>query len=101
MNYIAVILVLLVCGSSLALAQTAGASSGSSTASGTATADSTGCAGGTLSTGHAISGTEGPSAPNPRNAIGNGAAGSDPDASAVTQAPTSHDNAVSTPAAND
>ena|SRR5690349_1000114 len=101
MNYIAVILVLLVCGSSLALAQTAGGSSGSSTASGTATTGSTGYAGGTLSTGHAISGTAGSSAPNPGNAISNGAAGSDPDASSVTQAPTSHDNAVNTPAAKD
>jgi hypothetical protein len=56
--------------------------------------------GGTLSTGHTISGTAGSSDPNPGNALGQAAKGSDPDASSVTQAPTSHDNAVDTPAAN-
>jgi hypothetical protein len=56
--------------------------------------------GGTLSTGHTISGTAGSSGPNACNAISQGAT-SDPDASSVTQPPTSHDNSVETPAAND
>jgi|SRR5689334_14437498 hypothetical protein len=99
MNYIVVILILLVSGSSLALAQTAGGSSGSgSAASGAAAGGSTGYAGGTLSTGHAISGTAGSSDPNPGNALSH-ATTSDPDASSVAQPPTSHDNAVDTPAA--
>ena len=101
MKYIAVILILLVGGSSLALAQTAGGSSGGgSAASGTAAAGTAGYAGGTLSTGHTISGTAGSSGPNPGNALSHGASGSDPDASSVTQAPTSHDNAVDTPTAD-
>ena len=101
MNYIAVILSLLVGGSSLALAQTAGGlSGGGSAASGSAATGSTGYAGGTLSTGHTISGTAGSSGPNTGNAISQGATGSDAGASSVTQAPTSHDNAIDTPAAN-
>jgi hypothetical protein len=100
MNYVAVIFSLLVGGSSLALAQTAGGSSGAGSAgSGSAATGSTGYAGGTLSTGHTISGTAG-FGPNTGNAIGQGATGSDAGASSVTQAPTSHDNAVDTPAAN-
>jgi hypothetical protein len=100
-NRIAVILILLVGGSSLALAQSAGgSSSGGSAASGTAAAGSTGYAGGTLSTGHTISGTAGNSGPNVGNALSRAATGADVDASSVTQAPTSHDNAVDTPAAN-
>ena len=86
MNTIAAVLMLLVCGSSLALAQ---AGSGSA-----------GYAGSTLSTGHAISGTARASGPNPGNALRHGATGSDPDASSVTPAPASHDNAVDTPAAD-
>ena len=89
MNTIAAILMLLVGGSSLALAQAGGA----------AATGSTGYAGSTLSTGHAISGTAGSSGPNPGNALSHGAA-SDPDASSVTPAPASHDNAVDTPAAD-
>lgn len=101
MNYVAVILSLLVGSSSLAVAQTAGSSSGGGSApSGTAATGSTGYAGGTLSTGHTISGTAGSSGPNPGNALSQGANGSDGDASSVTQAPTSHDNAVDTPAAD-
>jgi hypothetical protein len=99
MNHIAVILILLVGGSSLALAQTAGGSSSSgSAASGTAATGSTG-EDGTLSTGHTISGTAGSSSPNVGNALSHAATGG-VDASSVTQAPTSHDNAVDTPAAN-
>ena len=69
-------------------------------ASGNAASGSTGYAGGTLSTGHTISGTAGSSGPNPGNALSHGATGIDTDASSVTQAPTSHHNAVDTPAAN-
>jgi len=99
MNYI-LVLSLLAGGPSLALAQTAGGSSGGGAApSGTAASESTGYAGSTLSTGHAISGTAGSSGPNPGNALSHGANSSDGDASSVTQAPTSHDNAVDTPAA--
>jgi hypothetical protein len=100
-NHIAVILILLVGGSSLALAQSAGgSSSGGSAASGTAATGSKGYAGGTLSTGHTVSGTAGSSGPNVGNALSHAATGGDVDASSVTQAPTSHDNAVDTPAAN-
>jgi hypothetical protein len=100
MNYIPIVLSLLLGGSSLALAQTAGGpSGGGSAASGAAATGSTGYAGGTLSTGHAISGTAGTSPPNPGQALSHAATGSDGDASSVTQAPTSHDNAVDTQAA--
>jgi hypothetical protein len=100
MNYMLIVLSL-VGGSSLALAQTAGESSGGSPgASGTAATGSTGYAGGTLSTGHTISGTAGSSGPNSGNALSHGGTGSDTDASSVTQGATSHDNAVDTPAAN-
>jgi hypothetical protein len=100
MSYILVVLSLLVGASSLALAQTAGGSSGGgSAASGSAATGSSGYAGGTLSTGHTISGTAGSSGPNPGNALNRGATGSDGDASSVAPAPTSHDNAVDTPAA--
>jgi hypothetical protein len=100
MNSILVILSLLM-GGSLALALSAGGSSGGgSAASGTAATGSTGYAGGSLSTGHTISGTAGPSGPNPGNAISRGTTAGDPDASSVAQPPTSHDNAVDTPAAN-
>jgi hypothetical protein len=100
MNQIAVILILLVGGSSLALAQSAGgSSSGGSAAGGPAATGSTGYAGGTLSTGHNISGTAGSSGPNVGNALSHAATG-DVDASSATQAPVSHDNAVDTPAAN-
>ncbi|MEK9284696.1 MULTISPECIES: hypothetical protein [unclassified Bradyrhizobium] len=99
MNHIAVILILLIGGSSLALAQTAGGSSSGSAASGTSATGSTGYEDGTLSTGHTISGTAGSSSPNGGNALGHAATGGDVDASSVTQAPTSHDNAVDTPAA--
>ena len=99
MNHIAVILILLVGGSSLALAQTAGGSSSSgSMASGSAATRSTGYEDGTLSTGLTISGTAGSS--NVGNALSHAGNGGDVDASSVTQAPTSHDNAVDTPAAN-
>jgi hypothetical protein len=101
MNHMAVFLILLIGGSSLALAQTAGgSSSGGSVASGTSAKGSTGYQDGTLSTGHTISGTAGSSNPNGGNALGHAATGGDVDASSVTQAPTSHDNAVDTPAAN-
>jgi hypothetical protein len=101
MNYIAVILILLVGGSSHVLAQTAGGSSGGgSAASGDAAPGSTGYAGRTLSTGHTISGTAASSGPNTRSALRHGATGSDAGASSVTQPPTSHDNAVDTPAAS-
>jgi hypothetical protein len=101
MNCIAVILSLLVGSASVALAQSAGGSSGgSAAASGSAATGSPGYAGGTLSTGHTISGTAGSSGPNTGNAISQGATGIDVGASSVTQAPTSHDNAVDTPAAN-
>jgi hypothetical protein len=101
MSYILVVLGLLVGGSSLAFAQTAGGSSGGgSAASGSAATGSSGYAGGTLSTGHAISGTAGSSGPTPGNALSHAATG-DGDASSVTQPPTSHDNAVDTPAAKD
>ena len=101
MSYILVILSLLVGDSSLALAQTAGGSSGGgSAASGSGATSSSGYTGGTLSTGHAISGTAGSSGPAPGNSLGHAATG-DPDASSVTQPPTSHDNAVDTPAAKD
>jgi hypothetical protein len=97
MNLIVLVLSLLIGSSSLALAQTAGGSSrGGSTASGTA---ATGYAGATLSTGHSISGTAGSSGPNTGDVLSHGAT-QDTDASSVTQAPTSHDNAVDTPAAN-
>jgi hypothetical protein len=97
MNLIVLVLSLLIGSSSLALAQTAGGSSrGGSTASGTA---ATGYAGATLSTGHSISGTAGSSGPSTGDVLSHGATG-DTDASSVTQAPTSHDNAVDTPAAN-
>jgi hypothetical protein len=100
MKYIPVVLILLVGGSSPALAQTAGGSSaGGSSSGGTAAAGSTGYAGDALSTGHSISGTAGSSGPNPGNAIGRAATGSDGDASSVVQAPPSRDNAVDTPAA--
>ena len=88
MSYIAAVLILLVGGSSFAGAQTAAGSSGGS-----------GYARGTLSTGHTISGTAGPSGPNPGSALHRGSTGNDPDASSVTPAPSSHDNAVDTPAA--
>ena len=96
MSYILVVLSLLVGCSSPALAQTAGGSSGG----GSAASGSTGYAGGTLSTGHSISGTAGSSDPTPGNALSHAATG-DADASSVTQPPTSHDNAVDTPAAKD
>jgi hypothetical protein len=99
MHHILVVLSLLIGGSSLALAQTAGGSSGGSAASGTTATGSTGYADSTLSTGHAISGTASPSGPNPGSALSHGASSGDGDASSVTQAPTSHDNAVDTPAA--
>jgi len=95
-NHMAIVLLLLVGGSSLALAQSAGESS----SGGTAATSSTGYAGGTLSTGHAISGTAGSSGPNVGNALSHASTGGDVDASSVTQAPTSHDNAVDTPAAH-
>ncbi|UPK31269.1 hypothetical protein [Bradyrhizobium sp. 195] len=99
MNHIAVILILFISGSSLALAQsTGGSSSGGPAASGTAAVGSTGYAGSTLSTGHAISGTRGSSGPKLGNALSHAATG-DADASSVSPAPTSHDNAVDTPAA--
>ena len=102
MSYILIVLSLLVGGSSLALAQTAGGSSGGgSAASGSAASGSSGYAGGTLSTGHDVSGTAGSSDPNPGNALSHAATGDPPDASSVTQPPTSHDNAVDTPAAKD
>ena len=101
MNYIAAILILLIGGASLATAQTAGGSSGGGPAASRAsTSGSSGYAGGTLSTGHTISGTAGSSGPNPGNALSHGATGNDPDASSVTPAPSSHDNAVDTPAAS-
>ena len=101
MNHIVIILILLVGGSSLALAQTAGGSSSSgSVASGSAATRSTVYEDGTLSTGHTISGTAGSSSPNVGNALSHAGNGGDVDASSVTQAPTSHDNAVDTPAAN-
>lgn len=100
MNHIAVILILLLGGASLAFAQSAGgSSSGGSAPSGTAATGSAGYAGGTLSTGHTVSGTAGSSGPNMGNALSHAATGGDVDASSVTQAPTSHDNAVDTPAA--
>jgi len=97
MDYILIVLSLLVGGCSLALAQTASGSSGGGS---TAANASTGYAGGTLSTGHTISGAAGSSGPNTGNALSHGATGSDAGASSVTQGPTSHDNAVDTPAAN-
>jgi len=98
-KHIAATLILLVGGSSLALAQsTGGSSNGGSAASGTAVTGSRGYAGGTLSTGHTISGTAGSSSPNVGNALSHAATG-DVDASSVSPAPTSHDNAVDTPAA--
>ncbi|MHC2626345.1 hypothetical protein ACVIW2_008377 [Bradyrhizobium huanghuaihaiense] len=98
-NHFAVILILLVGGASLAFGQSAGgSSSGGSAASGSAATGSTGYAGGTLSTGHAISGTAGSSGPNVGNALSHAASG-DVDASSVSPAPASHDNAVDTPAA--
>ncbi|WFU68413.1 hypothetical protein [Bradyrhizobium sp. CB2312] len=101
MNHMAVVLILLVGGSSLASAQTAGGSSSSgSAARGTSATGSTGYEDGTLSTGHTLSGTAGSSTPNVGNALGHTTTGGDVDASSVTQAPTSHDNAVDTPAAN-
>lgn len=101
MNHMAIILILLVGGSSVALAQTgAGSSSSGSAASGTSATRSTGYEDGTLSTGHAISGTAGSSSPNVGNALSHTGTGGDVDASSVTPAPTSHDNAVDTPAAN-
>jgi hypothetical protein len=101
MKYVPVILILLFWGCSLALAQTAGgSSSGGSAASGTATTGSTGYAGATLSTGHTISGTASFSHPDTGNALSHAATSGDVDASSVTQAPTSHDNAVDTPAAD-
>ncbi|MDI3561764.1 hypothetical protein [Bradyrhizobium sp. Arg816] len=100
MNHIAVILILLVGGSSLALGQSAGgSSSGGSAASGTAATGSAGYAGGTLSTGHTVSGTAGYSGPNVGNALSHAATGGDVDASSVTQPLPPHDNAVDTPAA--
>lgn len=102
MNYIAIILSLLLGSCSIAVAQTAGGSTGGgSAASGTAATGTSGYAGGTLSTGHTISGTAGSSGPNSGNAIDHTATGSDGDASSVTQPPTSHDNAVDTRAAKD
>ncbi|MGY3149696.1 hypothetical protein ACVWYQ_006695 [Bradyrhizobium sp. USDA 3397] len=98
MNQIAAILILLISGFSLALAQSTGGSSSGGSASGPAAAGSTGYAGSTLSTGHAISGTGGSSGPNLGNALSHAATG-DLDASSVSPAPTSHDNAVDTPAA--
>ncbi|MCP1784242.1 hypothetical protein ACVMGC_011722 [Bradyrhizobium barranii subsp. barranii] len=84
MNHIAVILILLVGGSSLASAQSAsGSSSSGSAASGTATTGSKGYAGGTLSTGHTISGTAGYSSPNVGNPLSHAATG-DVDASSVS-----------------
>ena len=101
MSFIPVVLSLLIGGCSLALAQAGGGSGGGgSAASGTAVTGSTGYAGGSLSTGHTISGTARPSGPNPGNAISRGTTAGDPDASSVAQPPTSHDNAVDTPAAN-
>ena len=101
MNHMAVILILLICGSSLALAQTAGgSSSGGSAASGTSATGSSGYGDGTLSTGHTISGTAGSLDPSPGTALSHGATG-DAGASSVTPPPTSHDNAVDTPAAKD
>ena len=94
-NRIAVILILLVTGSSLASAQSAGGSSSGGSAAATG---STGYAGSTLSTGHTISGTGGSSGPNVGSALSHAATG-DADASSVSPAPTSHDNAVDTPAA--
>jgi len=98
-RHVAVILILLVGGPSLASAQSAGgASSGGSAASGTAATGSRGYAGSTLSTGHSISGTGASSGPNLGNALSHAATG-DADASSVSPAPASHDNAVDTPAA--
>ena len=100
MNHFAVILILLVGGASLAFGQSAGgSSSGGSAASGSAATGSSGYAGGTLSTGHTLSGTGSSSGPNLGNALGHAATG-DVDAFSVSPAPTSHDNAVDTPAAN-
>ena len=96
MSYILVVLSLLVSCSSLALAQIAGGSSGG----GSAASGATGYTGGTLSTGHTISGTAGSLDPSPGTALSHGATG-DAGASSVTPPPTSHDNAVDTPAAKD
>jgi len=100
MRRILVVLSLLVGGSSFAFAQTAGGSSGGSKASGTATTGSAGYAGSSLLTGHIISGTAESSAPNAGTAISHGATGGDVDASSVAPAPTTRDNAVDTPVAN-
>lgn len=97
MNHIAVILILLVGGSSLASAQSAGGANSAGSAASGATG-SKGYAGSTLSTGHTISGTAGSSGPNSGNALSQAATG-DVDASSIGPAPTSHDNAVDTPAA--
>jgi hypothetical protein len=95
MSYLLLILSLLVGCSSLALAQSAGGSTG-----GSAQGGATAYTGGTLSTGHTISGTAGSADPTPGNALSHGATG-DAGASSVTQPPTSHDNAVDTPTAKD
>ncbi|WP_439392248.1 hypothetical protein ACRQ5Q_21545 [Bradyrhizobium sp. PMVTL-01] len=94
MTHIALILILLVGGASFAFAQSAGPAPSGTTATGSA-----GYAGSTLSTGHTVSGTAGSSGPNVGNALSHATTGGDVDASSVTQAPTSHDNAVDTPAA--
>jgi hypothetical protein len=95
MNKIAVILILLISGPSTVAAQSAGgSSSGSSAASGGAF---TGYGGRTLSTGHTIAGTGDPSG---GNDVVSRAASGDADASSRAQAPSSHDNAVDTPAAD-
>lgn len=99
MNHVVVILILLVGGPSLASAQSAGgSSSGGLAASGTAATGPTGYEGSTLSTGQTISGTGSSSGPNVGNSLSHAATG-DVDASSVKPAPTTHDNAVDTPAA--
>ena len=101
MNYIVFTLTLLLCSSSLGLAQTAGGSTGGSpAASGTASAGSGGAAGGTLSNGQTINGTGGSPGPNTSNALSHGTTGSNMGAVSATQGAPSHGNAVDTPAAN-
>jgi hypothetical protein len=84
MSYLLLVLSLLVGSPSLAAAQTAGGPSGASP-SGTAATGSLGSKGGTVSSGHTITGTGG--AP-------------DTDVTSTTQGAVSHGNAVDTPAAN-
>ncbi len=91
MKHIVIGVTLLVGSFSLAVAQTAGGSTG---------AGAKGYSGSTLSSGQSLSGTGGSPGPNTSNALNHGTTGSNMEATSASQGAVSHGNAVDTPAAN-